>query len=229
MTNAGTTDRLEAVILDVDGTLIDSNDAHARAFVEAAEELGFPGGDFTTVRRLIGMGADRLIPRVYGFESEASKGKALGERKDEIFRGRYLPSLRPTPGARALLERMRAEGLRLVVATSATEDDLHALLERAGVADLIARTTSASEVENSKPAPDVVESALADAGAPADRVVMIGDTPYDVEAATRAGVRLIGVRCGGWDDEALRGAVAVYDDPADLLRDYRSSPLARDG
>jgi HAD superfamily hydrolase (TIGR01509 family) len=221
--------RLKAVILDIDGTLILSNDAHAQAFVDAGAELDLGDVRFEDVRRLIGMGGDKLIPRVFGFSKESPEGKRLSERKGEIFRTRYLPGLEPAPGARKLLERMAARGLKLVVATSANEQDLQGLMERAGVADLVDDATSASEVDESKPDPDVVEEALEKAGADPSEVVMIGDTPYDVEAALRAGVAIIGVRCGGWSDDDLRGAIAVYDDPGDLLDHYDDSPLAADG
>ena len=216
---------LRAVILDIDGTLLLSNEAHARAFVDAAEEQGIPA-DYEQVLRLIGKGGDKLIPEAFGFEEESDRGKRLDERKGEIFRERYLPTLQPAPGARALLERMRAEGLKLVVATSSGKSDVKALLEQAGVRDLIEEATSSGDVEASKPDPDVVEAALDTTGHPAGAVVMLGDTPYDVEAASRAGVRIVAVRCGGWDDRALRGAAAVYDDPEDLLAHYAESILA---
>jgi HAD superfamily hydrolase (TIGR01509 family) len=213
-----------AVILDVDGTLIMSNDAHASSFVDAGQEMGVHL-DFFEVRRRIGMGGDKLIPAVAGFEKESPRGRELSDRKGEIFRGRYLEALKPAPGARALVERIRNAGFIAVVASSASSDDLEGLLEQAGVHDLVQGTTSASDVEASKPEPDVVVAALREAGVPAERAVMIGDTPYDVEAASRAGVRLIGVRCGGWDDAALAGAAAVYEDPADLLEHFDDSPL----
>ena len=215
---------VEAVILDIDGTLLLSNEAHARAFVDAARELGIDA-DYETILRLIGKGGDKLIPEAFGFSQESERGKKLDERKGEIFRERYLPTLEPAPGARALLERLRRDGKTLVVATSADGADLEGLLDRAGVRDLIEESTSSGDVEASKPDPDVVVAALEKSGAPAERVVMIGDTPYDVEAASRARVRIIGVRCGGWDDRALRGAVAVYDDPEDLLAHYGESVL----
>jgi phosphoglycolate phosphatase-like HAD superfamily hydrolase len=113
-----------------------------------------------------------------------------------------------------------------VVATSADGADLKGLLEQAGVRDLIEESTSSGDVEASKPDPDIVVAALEKSGAAAHEVVMLGDTPYDVEAASRAGVRIIGVRCGGWNDRELRGAVAVYDDPEDLLAHYGESVLA---
>jgi HAD superfamily hydrolase (TIGR01509 family) len=218
--------RIRAVILDVDGTLIDSNDAHARAFVDAAREQGHEA-DFETVRRLIGKGGDKLIPEAFGFSKESGEGERLDERKKEIFRERYLPSLEPTPGARPLLHRLRDDGIKLVVATSAGGDEVEGLLEQAGVEDLIQAATSSSDAEESKPDPDIVEAALEQAGFPPDQVVMLGDTPYDVEAATRAGIAIVAVRTGGWEDADLRGAVAVYDDPAALLEAFDESPLGR--
>ncbi len=216
---------LSAVILDVDGTLIASNDAHAQAFLDAAAELGLKVPPFDEVRRRIGMGGDKLIPEVWDLTAEEGVGSELSNRKGELFRGRYLRRLQATPGARALLERFRDDGLRLVVATSAQEKDLSGLLEQAQVAELIAESTSASEVEESKPDPDVVLSALEKSGAVASEVIMLGDTPYDMESAGRAGVRIVGVRCGGWRDEDLDGAIAVYEDPADILRHYSESPF----
>ena len=215
---------VSAVILDIDGTLLLSNDAHAHAFVDAARELGIEA-DFDLIRSLIGMGGDKLIPQAFGFEKESGQGKRLDELKGEIFRQHYLGTLEPAPGARALLERLRREGKSLVVATSADGADLQGLLDQAGVRDLLEEATSSGDVEASKPDPDVVTEALKKSGSPAAEVVMLGDTPYDVEAASRAGVRIIGVRCGGWTDRDLRGSVAVYDDPEDLLAHYGDSVL----
>ena len=213
------------MLFDVDGTLLDSNDAHARAWEDAFREAGY-AARFADVRPLIGMGGDKLLPKVIGVDAESARGKALGKRRQEIFRERYLPRLRPFPGARALLERMRAAGLTLVVATSAKEDELAGLLDAAGVADLFAETTSSSDADNSKPDPDIIEAALARAGHLAPTAaLMVGDTPYDVEAASRAGVGTVAVRSGGWDDAALRGAVAVYESVGELLERYEESPF----
>ena len=215
---------LRGVLLDVDGTLLDSNDAHARSWVDALTESG-RRASVEEVRRLVGMGSDKLIPRVTGVAKDTPEGERLAERKKEIFNERYLPHLRAFPGARALLERLRADGLALVVATSAAKDEMRLLLKQAGVDDLIDDATSSGDADRSKPDPDIVEAALGESGHPPDEVVMLGDTPYDVEASTRAGVAVVALRCGGWDDEALRGAVAIYDDPADLLAHYEESPL----
>jgi len=216
------------VILDVDGTLLLSNDAHARAFVDAGEELGTPA-EFDEVRRLIGKGGDKLIPEAFGFPKESEQGERLDERKKEIFKERYLSGLEPAPGARQLLHRLRDDGVKLVVATSAGGDEVEGLLKQAGVDDLIQGATSSSDAEESKPDPDIVEAALEKAGFPAEQVVMIGDTPYDVEAAGRAGVEIVAVRTGGWGDEDLQGASAIYDDLADLLNGFDDSPVGRQG
>lgn len=213
----------------MDGTLIASNDAHAQAFIEAARRVGLDVPPYEEVRRLIGKGGDKLIPEVWGIPSEEGKGKELSSVKGEIFRDRYLPNLQATPGARALLEQFRDDGLKLVVATSAKEEDLKHLLKRAGIEDLIEGGTTASDVEDSKPDPDVMHSAVNKAGLEPTEMLMLGDTPYDVEAASRAGVRTVAVRCGGWSDDDLSGAIAIYDDPADLLSRYSESPFGSAG
>lgn len=216
---------VKAVLLDVDGTLIDSNDAHARAWVEVGEELGYDI-EFGHVRRLIGMGGDRVLPQLTGLEEESAEGSRVLDRRGEIFRERYLPRLRAFPGARELLERLRADGKTLVVATSAGAEDLKALLQQAGIEDLIEDSTNSDEAESSKPAPDIVESALAKSGVTAADAVMLGDTPYDVKAARRAGVRVVALRCGGWRDADLRGAAEIHEDPAELLAHYGRSLLS---
>ena len=218
---------LHTVILDVDGTLVDSNDAHARAWVEALAEHGRTV-PFDRVRPLIGMGSDKLLPEVAGVDRESDEGKAIAERRKAIFHERHLPRVRACPGVRELLERMRREGLELVVASSAEREELEPLLERAGAADLTGAETSSDDAERSKPDPDIVRAALERSGRAPDEVLMLGDTPYDLEAAGRAGVGVVALRCGGWGDADLDGAVAVYDDPADLLARFEDSPLARD-
>jgi HAD superfamily hydrolase (TIGR01509 family) len=217
--------RPRAVILDVDGTLIDTNDAHAHAWVDVCHEFGFDVA-FGEVRRMIGMGGDRVLPSLTGLEEASDTGQKMKERRGEIFRESYLPSCQPFPRARELLERFRDDGLELVVATSASRDDMAALLKAANVADLMDAKTSSSDADKSKPSPDIVQAALDNAGCEPSQAVMLGDTPYDVEASGRAGVRCVAFRCGGWDDDALSDAVAVYQDAADLLEHYETSPFA---
>jgi HAD superfamily hydrolase (TIGR01549 family) len=213
------------VLLDVDGTLIDSNDAHASAWVDAAREFGY-GTPFSVLRPMIGMGGDKLMPRAFEISHESEQGKAMSKRRSEIFRERYLPALKPFPRARALLERLRADGYSLVVATSATKDEMKGLLRAAGIQDLLEEATSSSDAESSKPDPDIVVAALEKADASPRDAIMLGDTPYDVAAATAAGVPIVALLCGGWNAEELGDAIAIYADPAELLREYDRSAFA---
>lgn len=219
---------MRGVILDVDGTLVDSNDAHARAWVEALEEGGFEV-PFERVRPLIGMGGDKLLPAVTGLPEEDARVERIGKRRGEIFKARFLPSLRAFPRTRDLLLRMREDGLKLAVASSAEPEELKALLRIAGADELVEGASSADDAGSSKPDPDVVHAALGRLRLEPSEVVMIGDTPYDVEAAARARVGAIAFRSGGWDDARLGGAIAIYDDPADLLARFAESRLAAGG
>jgi HAD superfamily hydrolase (TIGR01509 family) len=217
--------RPKAVILDVDGTLIDTNDAHAHAWVDVCDDFGYEVA-FGRVREMIGMGGDRVLPALTGLSEESGIGQEMKERRGKVFRERYLPSCRPFPCARELLARMKDDGLRLVVATSASKEDMAALLKAANVDDLIHARTSSSDADRSKPSPDIVEAALDEAGCAPSEAVMLGDTPYDVKAANRAGVRCVALRSGGWDDAALSDAIAVYQDTADLYERYDESVFA---
>lgn len=128
---------------------------------------------------------------------------------------------------RELLERLKSEGYELLVASSASEDDLRVLLDRAGVRELLTERTSSDDANESKPEPDIVMAALRRAGARPEDAIMLGDTPYDVDAAKSAGVQVVALRCGGWNDEDLAGADAIYDSPADLLEHFDQSPFGR--
>ncbi len=173
------------------------------------------------------MGGDKVIPELTGLSAESPEGKAIAGKRGEIFKRDFLPHLEPTPGASALLEWLRDDRKTLVIASSANDDELDSLLEIAGASKLIEAATSSDDAERSKPDPDIVAVAIRRTGAPAGEVIMVGDTPYDVEAALRAGIDIIGVRCGGWSDKDLHGAIAVYADPADLLAGYDLSPFRR--
>lgn len=206
------------VLLDVDGTLLDSNGAHAEAYARALAEQGIEV-PAARVRPLIGMGSDKLLPAL-GIEPSSRMGERVRARKKEIFTEEILPKLRPTRGARDLLLAMKKNGRLLSVATSAPADEIHRLLRAAHVDDLVDCGTTSSDADASKPDPDIVEAAAARTGLGRSELVMLGDTRYDVEAAHRAGVRIIAVRCGGSADSELRGADAIYDDPADVLANH---------
>ena len=218
---------LRGVILDVDGTLVLSNDAHAQAWVDAFAAFGYDV-PFERVRPLIGMGGDQVIPKVMpGLTKDEGDGKAISERRKELIINKYGPKLQPANGARQLVQHMKDAGLRLIVASSATTQELEVLLKVAQVDDLLKEITTSSDAEASKPAPDIVEAALSKLKMQPEQVLMIGDTPYDIKSAAAAGVGVIAVRCGDFDDAQLAGAKAIYDDPADLLAHYADSPLGK--
>jgi HAD superfamily hydrolase (TIGR01509 family) len=216
--------RVKAVLFDVDGTLVDSNDAHALAWLKAFEEHDAKV-DPIEVRRSIGMGGDKLMPAVSGIDEASPIGAKIAERRGEIFKGEFLPSLKPFPGAEELVKAITRRGLIAVAASSAAEDELQPLLDVAGARSLMDATTSSDDAEESKPAPDIVHAALQRAHVQASEAVMIGDTPYDVAAARSAGVRIIAFRCGGWLDPDLVDAIETYDGPWDLLANLESSLL----
>jgi HAD superfamily hydrolase (TIGR01509 family) len=216
--------RLKAVLFDVDGTLIDSNDAHADAWVKAFHEFQIRI-DPIQVRRSIGMGGDKLMPAVSGIHEDSALGQRIAERRGSIFKREFLPSLQPFPGAHELVSTIAARGCTVVAASSASEEDLKALLTIAGATALMDGWTSSDDADESKPAPDIIHAALQRAGTSAEEAVMIGDTPYDVVAARRAGVKAIAFRCGGWLDPDLVGAIEIYDGPWDLLTKVSGSVL----
>jgi HAD superfamily hydrolase (TIGR01509 family) len=212
------------VLLDIDGTLLDSNEQHARAWADALAERDMLV-PHAILRRLIGKGGDKILSQVARIDDDSAEGHEITARRQVIFRRHYLATCTPLPGARALLSRMIADGLTLAVATSSNEEDLGALLRAAGIHDLIRTAATSDDVERSKPDPDIVVHAARKTGLAPRLLVMLGDAPYDVEAAARSGIRAVALRCGGWDDGALGGAVAIYDDPRDLLRRYEQSPF----
>lgn len=222
------TQRIRGAILDVDGTLINSNDAHARAWVQALAQFNIYV-PLLEVRRLIGTGGDKLLPTVAHIEEGSPLGKKVSERRSEIFSQQYLPHLHAFPKTRELLTKLRDVGIALAVATSAKKAELEPLLRLANVLDLIEGASSSTGAESSKPDPDIVQAALRKLELEPERVLMIGDTPYDIEAASRAGLGTIAFRCGGHSDHDLAGALAIYDGPADLLAQFDTSPLGRYG
>jgi HAD superfamily hydrolase (TIGR01549 family) len=208
---------IKGVLLDVDGTLVLSNDAHAHSWVDAFKQYGYDV-DYDEVRKLIGMGGDKLIASVQpGLNDSEGDGKKIKEARSAIFLEKYASGLQPTPGARDMVEAAQKYGLKTIVASSSKQDELAALLKAAKLDDLLTESISSDDAENSKPDSDIVQAALDKIDLTPDEVVMIGDTPYDIESAGKAHVACVALRSGGWKDSELTGALAIYDDPADLL------------
>ena len=216
--------RIKAVLFDVDGTLVDSNDAHASAWVRAFAEHGITV-DPVSVRRSIGMGGDKLMPAVSDLQEDSPLGEKIAARRGAIFKTEFLPELEAFPGARDLVAAIKQRGYTAVAASSAAKEELAPLLKIAGADGLMDAETSSDDADQSKPAPDIVHAALQRAKAAPHEAIMIGDTPYDIEAARRAGVPAIAFRSGGWSDDDLKGAIAIYDGPRALLDAISDSPL----
>lgn len=222
--------RARAALLDVDGTLVDSNDLHVEAWRQAFRRHG-KDVSRQELQGQMGKGGD-LIVRTFLSEDEVRRfGPAVEELHVEIFVRDYQPRERALPGVRALLERMRADGLRLVLATSAKDEELGGHLRVLGIDDLLDHRTSADDAERSKPCPDIFLAALrALPGVPPEQAMVIGDSPWDAKAARLAGLPMLGVLTGGFSEEQLRGngALEVYADLRELLERYDESPLARE-
>ncbi len=219
---------IEAVIFDIDGTLVDSVDLHARAWQEAFRRFGREV-PFERVRHQIGKGGDQLMPVFFSREELERFGDELEEYRGDLYKREYLPRVRAFPQVRELFERIRRDGLRIALASSAKGDELNAYKKIADITDLVEEETSADDAERSKPHPDIFEAALSRLkGVAPERALVVGDTPYDAEAAAKAGLRTVGLLCGGFPEEDLRaaGCVRVYRDAADLLARFDSSPLA---
>lgn len=219
---------VRAVIFDIDGTLIDSVDLHAAAWQEALRHFGHDL-PYDRIRAQIGKGGDLLMPALLSEDEVRRRGKEIEAFRKDLFKREYLPRVRPFPMVRELFERIEAAGLTMALASSAKRDELQKYKEIAGIADLLDAETSSDDAERSKPHPDIFEAALGRLGGmDPSEVIAVGDTPYDAESAGKAGLRTIGVLCGGWPEAELRdaGCIAIYRDPADLLHHYDESPMA---
>lgn len=217
-----------AVLLDLDGTLVDSVDRHARAWHEALHRFGVDVR-LEDVRAQIGKGGDELMP-VFLPRAEVERvGAELSAFRDDLFRRVHRPHVRALPGARALVERLRADGRSVALASSGNAEDVAFFRRLVGLDDLLdAGATTSDDAARSKPHPDIFEAALARTGARAEEAIAVGDSPWDAMSASRAGLGTVGLLSGGFGEAALRdaGCVAIYRDPADLLARLDGSPLA---
>lgn len=214
----------KAILFDIDGTLVDSNNFHVLAWAEA---LHVAGHDFrlSELHDQIGKGADNYLKALLPDASE-EEAEALGKAHGRLFRQHYADRLKPFPDAHELLQRCRDEGLTVMLATSASGDELERHLDVLEARAIVHGHTSADDVGCSKPCPDVFETAALKAGVKPPEAIVVGDTPYDIEAAQAAGMRTVAVRSGLFRDEQLAGAIAIYDDVAAILADFEDSPLS---
>ena len=217
---------IKAVLFDIDGTLVDSNDHHVAAWQAVFGQIAATFADHV-VHDQIGKGTDMLVPTLLPDTDEAEQER-LGEEHGRIFKLKYLEQVTPFAAARDLLVRVKDSGRQVVLASSASSGELDHYLDLLDARDIVGLSTTSDDVEKTKPAPDIFATALKKLSPlDASEVIVVGDTPYDVEAAAKGGIAAIGVRSGKFSDEALEdaGAVALYDDVAALLADFENSPV----
>lgn len=218
---------IKAVIFDIDGTLVDSVDLHAKAWQETFKKFG-RDVPYEKVRSQIGKGGDQLLPVFFSDNELREFGKEVEEYRSHLYKTKYLHQARAFPKVRQLFERILADGKQIALASSAKEDELATYKKLAKIDDLIAEETSADDVEKSKPHPDIFADAISKLqGVNARQCIVVGDSPYDAEAARKLHVPTIGVLCGGFPVNELRqaGCIFISSDPADLLENYDLSPL----
>lgn len=208
------------IIFDLDGTLVDSNDLHVESWDRAFRHFGKSFSD-AELRRQIGKGSDNYLPEFLSAAEIERFGKELDEFRSDLFQREYLPKVQPFPRVRELFEALRQLDKAIVLATSGKEPEARHYTQLLQIEDLIAGLTTADDAEDSKPAPDIFQAALAHLdGVAAAEAIVVGDTPFDMEAARRAELAAIAVLCGRTVDAAAlqnAGALLVYQDPADLL------------
>lgn len=219
---------IEALLSDIDGTLVDSNALHAEAWRRTFEHFNIQVG-FGEAWSQIGKGGDKLIPVFVRDVDRERLTKQIESLRKEIFHRDYMPRIVSFAKSRELLAKVKESGIKVVLATSSDKEDVTTYKRITGIEDLVDAVASGSDAKESKPEPDIFAVALKKINLGADRAVALGDTPYDAEAAGKLGIRVIGLTCGGWKRDDLRdaGCVEVYQDPADLLLHFADSLLAR--
>src|SRR5262245_45471516 len=194
---------IRASIVDVDGTIIDSVDLHARAWQATFANFG-KKISLHQIRHQIGKGADQLLPVFFSKQELDEFGKELDEYRSELFKKDYLPQVKGFPKVRELFQRIKRDHKRIALASSAKAEELEIYKQITKITDLIESETSSQDVDKSKPHPDIFEAALRQLpGITLDQVIVIGDTPYDAEAAASVNLQTIGLLCGGWREKHL--------------------------
>jgi len=210
--------RLQALLLDIDGTLVDSNDKHADCWVEAFAHFG-KDADWKLIRQQIGKGGDLLVPDTLNAREMRKFGEKLQEYRGELWKKSYMKSVQPFPGVVESIRSLAARGLRLAFASSSNPDEVGYYVELLGVGDLLEGTTSKEDAQFSKPSPEIFQAALDRVKSDPERTVAVGDTPYDILAAHRIPLPVVALRCGGFAEELLAKAEFVFDDLNEMTRE----------
>lgn len=220
---------LKAVLFDVDGTLVDTVDLHAEAWVQTFRHFGI-ATTFDEIRRQIGKGGDQLLPGLVPPDMLEQRQEEMEAFRADLFKREFMPRVKPFPGVPELFRRIRGAGIRIALASSGKDEEVASHKKLLGIEDLVDAATTSDDAERSKPFPDIFAAAARKLGLsdPAEALV-VGDTPYDAEAARAGGFSAIGVLCGGFAEDALRaaGCAAVYEGPQHLLDRFEESPFVR--
>jgi HAD superfamily hydrolase (TIGR01549 family) len=218
---------VQAVIFDVDGTIIDSIDLHIESWKRAFQQFG-KECSYEPIRRQIGKGGDEFLAVFFSREELDRVRNDLENYRSELFKREYLPKAKAFPRVRELFERIKHDGKKIALASTGKEEEIKIYKQMAQIEDITDTVASSEDVKHSKPHRDIFSAAVHKLGDIAsDRVIAIGDTRYDAEAAGKIGARTIGVLCGAGNRDELckAGCIAIYKDPADLLEQYGCSPL----
>ncbi|HEX8616580.1 MAG TPA: HAD family hydrolase [Thermoanaerobaculia bacterium] len=210
--------QLQAVLLDIDGTLIDSNEKHAKAWVEAFAHFG-KEVEWDVIRNQIGKGGDLLIPDTLSAREIRKFGDELEEYRGELWKREYMKTVEPFPGAIEAIRALHERGVKIAFASSSNPNEVEYYVELLGVGDLLEGTTSAGDAEVSKPSPEIFEAALERVKSDPERTLVVGDTPYDILAAHRIPVAVAAVLCGGFPRETLTRAEFIFDDLSHLVKE----------
>lgn len=209
---------LQAILLDIDGTLIDSNDKHTECWVEAFAHFG-KNIEWQTIREQIGKGGDLLVPDSLNAREMREIGEPLKKYRGELWKRKYMNTVQPFPGAIDAIRELHARGLKLAFASSSNPDEVEYYVELLGVGDLLEGTTSKEDAEFSKPSPEIFRAALERVKSDPARTLAVGDTPYDILAAHRTPVPIAAVLCGGFPRESLTKAELLFDDVAAMTKE----------
>lgn len=209
--------KLQAILFDIDGTLVDSNDVHTRCWIEAFAHFG-KELEWDVVRHQIGKGGDLLVPDLLDAREMRKFGEKLKKFRGELYKKKYMATVKPFPRAKESMRAIHDRGVKLVLASSSNPDEVKYYTKLLDVGDLIEGSTSKKDAKFSKPSPEIFEAALEQAGTDPEFTLVAGDTPYDILAAHRCALPVAAVLCGGFERELLQKAEFIFDDVEELVR-----------
>jgi HAD superfamily hydrolase (TIGR01549 family) len=209
--------KLKGILFDVDGTLVDSNDAHAQCWLEAFAEFG-KDFEYDVIRHQIGKGGDLLVPDLLSAREMRSFGEKVKKFRGRLFKKKYIDTLKPFEGAKECLKELHGRGIKLALASSANPDEVEYYTQLLEAEDLLEGTTSKGDAELSKPSPEIFRAALDRIGTDPALTLVSGDTPYDILAAHRVPLPIAVVLCGGFERDLLAKAEFLFQDVRELTR-----------